>query len=121
MSALLIVVLWFGPVVVFAVLSRRLSAKERPKAAFCFRNILRTAIRVLPWVWALTPTLVMKHGLGAPAPASVYLVGVSFAALFGGLRLDAEDVHNLKLAAGFFRLLLGHSRALPFDVAVSGR
>ncbi len=77
-------------------------------------------VRAFPIAFAFAPTLLMKRGLGVLIPASLYLFPQFGGLPFQSRPLDANDKHNLCVAAASFVLVWGVSAVILFVRQVMG-
>src|SRR6266705_3786517 len=103
-----IFIFWLVPAVGVAMLLRALvrslTATWCPTAVLSWRNVLLALLRAFPFVFAFTPYLLMKRGLGVLIPASLYLCGAAYERVFGHHTPDAEDGRNFAQATAVFFL-----------------
>lgn len=101
-----IFIFWLVPAVGVAMLLRALvrslTATWCPTAVLSWRNVLLALLRAFPFVFAFTPYLLMKRGLGVLIPASLYLCGAAYERVFGNRTANAEDNQNFEQAATLF-------------------
>ena len=64
-------------------------------------------LRAFPFVFAFTPYLLTKRGLGVLIPAALYLCGATYERLFGHRAPDAEDNRNFAQGVSIFFLAWG--------------
>ena len=76
-------------------LTRNWSAEATPGRY----SLLLPILRAFPVAFAFAPTMLMKKGLGVLIPASLFLFPTLGALPFQGRQLDADDKHNLSVAA----------------------
>ena len=104
-------IFWLIPAVGVALLLRALirsfTESWRPVGVLSCRNILLAVLRAFPFVFAFTPYLLTKRGLGVLIPAALYLCGATYERLFGHRAPDAEDNRNFAQGVSIFFLAWG--------------
>src|SRR5437667_11210605 len=96
-----------GAALLLRALIRSLTKSWRPFGVLSCRNILLALLRAFPFVFAFTPYLLMKRGLGVLIPASLYLCGVTYEKLFGHRTSDSQDSRDYLRAATLFFVVWG--------------
>ena len=73
-----------------------------PTNASSWQSVISAVLRAFPFAFAFAPTLLMKRGLGVLIPASLYLFPELIGLPFRSHPMDADDKHNLSVAATSF-------------------
>ena len=105
---------YFGALVISGMVALLLRALLRWLTRSWHPGFVLAVVRSFPFAFAFAPTLLMKRGLGVLIPASLYLFPQLGGLPFQSRALDADDKHNLGVAAASLVLVWGVSAVILF-------